>query len=138
MAFLDDLGKTITDMGKDAAQKAKEVAEVLQLKAQVSAEKAKVRDFYAVIGQLYFKNHRAEAEDQFADICVGIRNTLTNISDLEERIGKLEGSKICPSCGTVVNRDAAFCSKCGTAMSMPEEPDDDKENTDLAIGNDVI
>ncbi len=38
MAFLEELGKTLTDTGKEVATKAKALTETIQLKTQISTE----------------------------------------------------------------------------------------------------
>lgn len=121
MAFLDEIGKTLTDMGKDAAQRAKEVAEVLQLKTQINSEKARIRELYIAIGKIYFEQHQGEPEEQFMDTFTEIQNALGNISELEARISKIDGSKVCTSCGAVIDQDAAFCSKCGASAVVTNQ-----------------
>lgn len=121
MTFLDEISKTLTDKGREAAQKAKEVAEILQMKSQVSSEKSKVRDLYALIGKTYYKQHQGEVEESFAETFKEIDHVLANVAELEEKIRQLEGSKACPACGAVLNREAAFCSKCGASLVVVEQ-----------------
>lgn len=118
MALLDEIGKTLTDKGREAAQKAKEMAEVLQMKAQVSSEKSRVKDLYSSIGKVYYEECQKEAPEQYADAFTEIGNVLAGIAELEEKISQLDGSKTCPACKAVLDRDAAFCSKCGVSVAV--------------------
>lgn len=120
MAFLDELGKTITDKGREAAQKAMEVAEILQIKAQVSNEKSKLNQLYAAVGKIYIERYQENAEDAFKDLYTEIHNVLANIRALEEKIRELDGSKLCSTCGASTEREAMYCSKCGSSVAEPE------------------
>ena len=103
MAFLDDLGKTLTDMGKDAAQKTKDVVDILQMKAQIGTEKSKLRDLYATIGKSYYEVHKDSAEAEHAEACGQIESSLAKIAELEEKISRLDNTVTCPSCGAVLD-----------------------------------
>ena len=56
MAFLEELGKTLTDTGKEVATKAKALTETIQLKTQISTEKTKLEEAYAAIGRIYYES----------------------------------------------------------------------------------
>lgn len=120
MAFLDELGKTITGKGREAAQKAMEVAEILQIKAQVSSEKSKLNQLYAAVGKIYVESHQENEDDACKDLYTEIHNVLANIRSLEEKIRELDGSKLCSTCGSSTEREAMYCSKCGSSVEEPE------------------
>ena len=121
MAFLDDLGKTLTDMGKDAAQKTKDVVDILQMKAQIGTEKSKLRDLYATIGKSYYEVHKDSAEAEHAEACGQIESSLAKIAELEEKISRLDNTVTCPACGAVLDKGSAFCNRCGAAVVSPSQ-----------------
>ena len=86
MAFIDfdDISKTLAGKGKEAAQRARDVAEIVQLKAQATSEKNKVKSLYAAIGQLYYKNHRDEADSEYQSIVDEITKSLEAVADFQE------------------------------------------------------
>ncbi len=129
MAFIDfdDISKTLAGKGKEAAQKAKDVAEIVQLKAQATSEKNKVKALYSAIGQLYYKNHRDDADGEYQSIVDEITRSLAMVAELQEKVRKLDGSVICPSCGAVIRKGNSFCGKCGAAAPVPAETEEEAE-----------
>lgn len=133
MAFLDEIGRTLADRGREAAQKAKGVAEVLQMKGQISAENSKVKELYSAIGNLYFKKHREDPDDEYQMFFPEIEKTLVHIAELEARVRELEGTHCCGSCGAPLRKDDMFCSKCGMPVADEEEFSEEEEETSTAV-----
>lgn len=121
MAFLEELGKTLTDKGKVAAKKAKDITGALQLRAQISTEKDKVNDAYIKLGKAYYDKHPVSEEEGFADEFEIIRAGLIKIAELEDQICELEGNRVCAECGAKLDKGAMFCSKCGASVEEKKE-----------------
>lgn len=126
MAFLGELGKTLSDTGKEVATKAKALTEAIQLRTQISSEKSKLDEAYLAIGKRYFELHPI-GEEVFSREYDIIRAGLTRIAAMEEELCQTEGTRMCAECGAKVPKDSAFCGKCGAAMAVPvnnpvEEP----------------
>lgn len=122
MAFLEELGKTLTDKGKEAAKRAKELTGVLQLKSQLTGEKAKLSEVYARLGKVYYEEHQDDIEERFEDDFAAVKAGMTKILELEQEICQLEGNRVCAECGAKVDREARFCSRCGAPMEEHREP----------------
>ena len=96
MAFLEELGKTLTDTGKEVATKAKALTETIQLKTQISTEKTKLEEAYAAIGRIYYESNR-EPEEAYAKVYDAVKACRERIAALEIELTQSEGSRICAS-----------------------------------------
>ena len=142
MAFFDELGKVISDKSKEAANRVKDITGVLQLKSKLSAEKDKINKAYITLGKAYYDRHEGELEGKFADEFHTIQAGLVKIASLEDEIAELEGTRVCAECGAKVEKNAAFCSRCGAPMDsttseMQEAIFEEKDEaaTDEALDN---
>jgi DNA-directed RNA polymerase subunit RPC12/RpoP len=112
MAFLEELGKTLSDTGKEVATKAKALTETIQLKTQISAEKTKLDEAYAVIGKQFYEANE-EPEEAYAKSYEAIRASRERIAALEMELTQSEGTRICAECGAKILKDSFYCGKCG-------------------------
>lgn len=137
MAFFGELSKVISDKSKEAAGKVKDITGVLQLKSKLSAEKDKINKAYITLGKAYYEAHEAAQEEKFAEEFKTIAVGLVRMAELEDEIAELEGTRTCAECGAKVERNAAFCSKCGAAMTEPvlseEEPIEELNEVSMLI-----
>ena len=118
----------------------------------MSAEKDKINKAYITLGKAYYDRHEGELEGKFADEFHTIQAGLVKIASLEDEIAELEGTRVCAECGAKVEKNAAFCSRCGAPMDSttsadvhePEEPEEmqetileekDEAATDEALDN---
>ena len=133
MAFFDELGKAISGKSREAATKVRDLTEILQLKSKMSSEKEKVNKAYINLGKAYYDMHEASAEEEYPEDFETIRAGLLKISEVEEEIIALEGTRICAECGAKVEKGAAFCGQCGAQMPLKQE-----ETEDVFGGDDVV
>ena len=128
MAFLEELGKTLTDTGKEVATKAKALTETIQLKTQISTEKTKLEEAYAAIGRIYYESNR-EPEEAYAKVYDAVKACRERIAALEIELTQSEGSRICAVCGAKVPKDSLYCGKCGASI---KEEAAESEDVDAA------
>lgn len=133
MAFFGELSKVISDKSREAAGKVKDLTGVLQLKSRLSAEKEKVNKAYITLGKAYYETQKALAEEAFPEEMKTIAAGLIRMAELEDEIAELEGTRTCAECGARVERNAAFCSKCGAPMTEPE-PLEEEEPLEMPVG----
>ena len=144
MTFFEELGKVISDKSKEAAGKVKDLTGVIQLKTRLSSEKEKVNKAYIALGKAYYDKHEASAGEEMSAEFETIRAGLIKMAELEDEIAELEGTRVCAECGARVERNAAFCSKCGASMAgasvNPAEPSEEEmpEKAELSAADETI
>lgn len=147
MAFFDDLKQKVMSGSKQVADKAKEMADITKLRGQIASEKSKIKEAYAVLGELYYNSHSQdpESEDFAAQVAV-ISTSKEAIAAFEEEIERIKAEsataaepasvseegveKNVVETETVENEAAAeeekaeekapekkFCSNCGASVS---------------------
>ena len=115
-ALFGELGRTLADKGNAAATKARDLTEAVQVKAQINSEKRKLQETFAVLGHLYYKEHRGENGHPKHGFFEAIKEGEQRIRELEEKLKDLEDMAVCPECGFRVSKEAAYCSKCGRKL----------------------
>ena len=127
MAFWEKMGETISVKGKDMADKARELTEVSRLNTQISTQKNKIESLYKEIGQLIYENREDwKAADVSAQI-EQIDSAVVSIEELQNDILRIKGVRQCESCGAEIDKNMAFCPKCGTAMAVDESKQEKEE-----------
>jgi len=133
MTFFEELGKTIVDKSKVVVDKAKDMTEVMQLKSQISSERSIIEETYAKIGKAYYEAHKNLTEDPYMEEFGQIKSRMKKIESLEEMISKLDGTRVCAECGAKVDKDAAFCGKCGARLEDADAEETTEEPEVMAI-----
>lgn len=118
MAFFD----TLASKSKDVAEKAKKMAEVASLNGQVGTKETEIKNVYREIGQAIYANKEAWKEVDLSELFGKIEAAEAEIAKLKAEILTLREVKICTQCGCEIDKEAAFCPKCGAAAPVVEAP----------------
>lgn len=118
MAFFDELGRRITDVGHSVAESTKGLSEGSRLNSAISTEQKDLTGFYAQLGKAYLAKYKDELDPEFADIVDRINESLLKIDNYQQQIRDNRGVIICENCGAEVPSGNAFCSACGTRMTL--------------------
>ena len=97
---------------------------------------------YIALGKAYYDKHEVSAEEELSAEFETIRIGLIKMAELEDEIAELEGTRVCAECGAKVERNAAFCSKCGASMSgasaNPAEESSEEAKEAAPVSEDAI
>lgn len=118
MAFFD----TLASKSKDVAEKAKKMAEVASLNSQISSKESEIKNVYREIGQAIYANKETWKEVDLSELFGKIEAAEAEIARLKAEILVIKEVKICTQCGGEIDKEAAFCPKCGAAAPVVEEP----------------
>lgn len=132
--FLGSLGETLTKTAKELSGRAEEVYETQRLRNKISGEERQVEKAMADLGRIIYKRYKEEVpvDDAQKALCEQIDQRMEQIEKYKTDISelKIKSKRFCPSCGSPIEKGAAFCSQCGAACPT-EEPEEES-------GDDVI
>ncbi len=132
--FFGSLGETLTKTAKELSGRAEEVYETQRLRNKISGEERQVEKAMADLGRIIYKRYKEEVpvDDAQKALCEQIDQRMEQIEKYKTDISelKIKSKRFCPSCGSPIEKGAAFCSQCGAACPT-EEPEEE-------AGDDVI
>lgn len=110
-----------------ACQKTGEVVSAQKLKIDLAALQSKLTKAYAKLGELQYEKLKEQQPEEIAlkAALSQVKSALDEIAEVKEKIGKMQGKKLCPICGGRINDDSKFCSICGADLQKHE--DENKE-----------
>ncbi len=140
MGFFNEIGKKTTEATSKITKETK-------LKLKINESKNKISDLYEEIGKKVYEKHVREEnisiKEELQEECEKIDNLSKEIEEARREILKLNNKRQCPECYAEIEKDAAFCSKCGHKLEtievvkpeqVPEEKAEDvvEEKTDVS------
>ncbi len=113
MAFLDDLGRTISGVGQSTIQKTREMSDTMKYNSLISDEERAIKNYFTSLGELYYNEHAECAEGAYFPIVEQINECRSRISDYKSIIDAIKAKRKCPYCGASLSQDDLFCASCG-------------------------
>ena len=135
MDFFTEMKRSLESTGKQVAKKTKDFSESLQLKSKIAAEKDALETMYRSIGRQVYEHATEEEAERFAEEFLSIQKTLKRKAELEEELAALEGAVYSEECGAKLDRNAVFCSRCGSrvqAWRKAEAKETEREESEPA------
>lgn len=124
MDFFNKLGKKASETYQATKEKASNISDELKLRGKISEEKEKIEKLYKEIGEIVYneiKDGKDASRDTIVPKCDEISKVKDQISKLEAEILAVKKIKKCTSCGTELDINAEFCSKCGKEQPKAEK-----------------
>lgn len=102
---------------KVVADKTVELTEQAKVSAKLISERSELDSLYKELGRtVYFATKNADEETDFEGVVAKIDVKNEKITELEEKLRQLKGTKLCSMCGKNSDADAEFCSVCGNKL----------------------
>ena len=137
--FFGSLGETLTKTAKELSGRAEEVYETQRLKNKISGEERQIEKAMADLGRIIYKRYKKEipVDDAQKALCEQIDQRMEQIEKYKTDISelKVKNKRFCPSCGSPLAKDDAFCSQCGAACPTvePEDTAEDAVTTEETV-----
>ena len=126
--FFENLSETLTKTARDLGDRAGEVYEQQRLRNKISGEEKQIEKAMADLGRIIYGryNDNVPLDEEERTICEKIDQRKRQIAQYNDELTNLKSKykRICPSCGAIVGKSAAFCSQCGAACLTQETESD--------------
>lgn len=121
--FFEELGEAITKTAREIGGRAEVLYGTQKLKNKISGEERQIQKIMEELGKVLYRRYRegVPLDDLQRRLCEQIDQRMTRIEQYKEEMAGVRSKKVCPSCGTVVDQDAAFCHHCGAACTTKEK-----------------
>jgi hypothetical protein len=128
MAFFENLSKKVGEAAQTAAKKSGDLIEISKLSMSINSEEDKIQKAYEQIGKAVYEKFTAKQEvpSDFIASCEIIVAIEKTIIEIREKIAVVKNVKACTNCAAEIERDVAFCAKCGAKQTDPQNTPEGK------------
>lgn len=112
------------EIGKKTSEATSKITKETKLKIKINDNKNKIENIYEEIGKKVYEKHVREEniniKDELQEECSKIDELSKEIEVARKEILKLNNKRQCPKCYAEIQKEAAFCSKCGQKLENIE------------------
>ena len=116
MSFLNNVSQKISQISHTTVQKTKDMTDVAQLKKDIAETDKEIHNLFDILGQRYYELFGSCPASELTDTCNAIRDLCVKLNGLQSEIDAIKATIYCPSCGTKITDDSAFCTNCGQKL----------------------
>lgn len=121
MAIFNDVKNAITGAAQSVSTKTKESAEIARLSNEIRNANNELTGTYEQIGRVYVAGDGA-IDDSIDSLVTRAKELIAQIDEAEKQKLALKNRNRCPSCASVMGKNAKFCSNCGAKLPEQEAP----------------
>lgn len=120
--IFEDISKKISKAAGDVGRKTNEVIERQRLRNQIVTMEREIGILCESMGKIIWERYEEEqvVEAELLVTCEAIAEKKDMIEKYKADLLSFSGTKACKTCGAVLDKDDAFCKKCGTRMKEDE------------------
>ena len=112
------------DIGKKTSEATSKITKETKLKLKINDNKNKIEDIYEQIGKKVYEKHVREEnisiKEELQEECSKIDELSKEIEVARKEILRLNNKRQCPKCYAEIEKEAAYCSKCGQKLENVE------------------
>ena len=124
MDFFNKLSKKASETYQITKKKTSQISGELKLRNKMNDCKDKIKDIYTEIGKTVFESYKKgedAVKEEITPKCEEIARLNDEIEKAEAEILALKQIKKCINCGTELEDEDEFCSKCGKEQPKAEK-----------------
>lgn len=127
--IFEDISKKISKTAEDVGRKTNEVIERQRLRNQIVTMEREIGLLYESMGKILWERYEEEqvVQAEFLVSCETIAEKKDMIEQYKADLLAFSGTKACKTCGAVLDKDDAFCKKCGSSMKEGKEDEEEQQ-----------
>lgn len=120
-----------------ACKKTNEAVTVQRQHFDISSLEAKRAKDFEALGRLYYEEigNSAPENGKIAELKAAIDEKNEKIEALRRELNEIKNKRLCPHCGTAVDKNAVFCSACGEKLVYEGNASEAKTEADSETEN---
>ena len=142
MTFFEDALLAAKNAAGTVYEKTGRVVDISKLRLSAAEITKEIERRYEALGRLVYDSQKegTDISGLIEECARSIDALYTRLDEVNSRIAKLKDKKYCGVCGAIIERNALYCSRCGSrvevkpeaseqAQAAPSEPCMDSEQT---------
>lgn len=129
--FINSLGDTLSKTAKEIGGRMENIYEAQKLKNRIAGEERQIEKTLADLGRIVYKRYTEgiPVDEAQSALCEQVAERYEQISKYKKMAEetRTREQRICPSCGNILGKADAFCSRCGVACPVPEPASEDED-----------
>ena len=109
----DEIGDKVNRAFHTVVKKTNKAYETAKISYNVSGVKDELKDAYAALGKKVYENSDNLCETDIENDLIIIKTLLDRLNSEKDRLSTVKDKKRCQNCGQEIERDSAYCNKCG-------------------------
>ncbi len=128
--FLKNLKQALSDTAEVVTKKTEDVVEIQKLRSKIYNAKKNVEVDYKKLGIIIYQRYLngESMDEELVNLCVAVHDMLEEAEKYKDELAEKKGLNICDACDATNPKDAVFCMKCGSKLTVKpvvEEHDED-------------
>ena len=125
--MIEDIFGKAKKVANAAGKKTGELVELSKLKLNAMQINTDIKALYQKLGGAVYSMKRASYENQelLDSLMEEIDDKREELKAVNDQIAALQKAKECPCCQTKNPKEAYYCQKCGSKLSVPDKEDED-------------
>lgn len=118
------------EIGKKTSEATSKITKETKLKLKINDNKNKITNIYEEIGKKVYEKHVREEnisiKEELQEECSKIDILSKEIETARKEILRLNNKRQCTKCYAEIEKEAAYCSKCGQKLENSEVVEPEK------------
>lgn len=132
MKVFETISNSVKDTVSSVKRKSEDLVEISKLAANLNSKNLKIDELYSKIGQVVVLKHESNIyiDPDLVEYANEVMNLKDDIGEIESTILTLRNKRVCPNCGTPIDKSVHYCPKCGLKQEFEDSNEEASDNTE--------